>query len=234
MTTRVLVTGAGGFIGHHLVTVPQGARLLGPRRRPQAARVHRGRRRRVRAPRPAARGRRRAGDARRDRRGLRPRGRHGRHGLHLRAPRRDPAQQLADQPPHARGRPAQRRVALPLQLVGLHLSRVPPDRRRRQAAPRGGRLPGPAAGRLRLGEARHREAVRVLRQRLRDGDADRPVPQHLRAVRDLRRRPREGAGRHGRKVALRRGRRRDRDLGRRRADPLVLPRRRLRRRASTA
>ena len=48
-------------------------------------------------------------------------------------------------------------------------------------APRGGRLPGPAAGRLRLGEARHREALRVLRRRVRDGDAHRPLPQHLRA-----------------------------------------------------
>ena len=32
----------------------------------------------------------------------------------------------------------------------------------RDAPPRGGRLPGPAAGRVRLGEARHREALRVL------------------------------------------------------------------------
>ena len=91
--------------------LPEGARLLGPRRRPQAARVHRGRRRRVRGPRPAALGRLPAGDARRHRRGLRARRRHGRHGLHLGAPRRDPAQQRAHQHAHARGRAPQRRAA---------------------------------------------------------------------------------------------------------------------------
>ena len=37
--TRVLVTGAGGFIGHHLVAYLERARLLGARRRYQAARV---------------------------------------------------------------------------------------------------------------------------------------------------------------------------------------------------
>ncbi len=36
---RVLVTGAGGFIGHHLVNYLEGARLLGARRRPEASRI---------------------------------------------------------------------------------------------------------------------------------------------------------------------------------------------------
>ena len=67
--------------------LPQGARLLGPRRRHQGARVHRDRRRRVRAARPPApRGGPRGDPRRRPR--LRARGGHGRHGLHLRQPRR--------------------------------------------------------------------------------------------------------------------------------------------------
>ena len=39
--TRVLVTGAGGFIGNHLVDYLKDTRLLGARRRHQAARVQR-------------------------------------------------------------------------------------------------------------------------------------------------------------------------------------------------
>ncbi len=99
----------------------------------------------------------------------------------------------------------------------------------RQAAQGGGRLPGPAAGRLRLGEADHREPVPLLHATSTARDADRPLPQHLRPVRHLRRRPREGPG--GALPEDRQGRagRLDRDLGRRRADPLVLLHRRLRR-----
>ena len=58
-------------------------------------------------------GRRAAGHARR-RRGVRAGRGHGRDGLHLLAPRGDPAQQLAHQPAHARGRADQRRAAIPV------------------------------------------------------------------------------------------------------------------------
>ncbi len=63
---------------------------------------------------------------------------------------------------------------------------------------------------------------------------DRALPQHLRARGHLARRSREGAGRdlpQGRRGARRR---RDRDLGRRRADPLVPLHRRVPRRRATA
>ncbi len=73
-------------------------------------------------------------------------------------------QQRAHQPAHARGRTDQRRAAIPVQLLGLHLSGVPADRARRGAAEGERRLPGRAAGRLRVGEAVHRAAVLVLRR----------------------------------------------------------------------
>ena len=170
--TRVLVTGAGGFIGHHLVTYlkqrgywVRGVDLKYPeytpvdadefelrdlRRWDECLRGDQGRRPRVR-----------------------PRRRHGRDGVHLRQPRRHPAQQRAHQPPHARGGAPQRGVPLPVQLLGMHLPGAPADRGRRRPAQGGGRLPGPAAGRLRVGEAGHRAALPVLRRRVRDGDADR-------------------------------------------------------------
>ena len=47
---------------------------------------------------------------------------------------------VAHQPAHARGRADQRRAAVPLHLLGLHLSRVPADRDRRGAA-EGGATP---------------------------------------------------------------------------------------------
>ena len=75
-----------------------------------------------------------------------------------------------------------------------------------------------------------RAAVPVLHRRVRDRDPHRPLPQHLRAERHLRRRAREGAGgdlpRRSREVEAGGI---DRDLGRRRADALVLLHRRLRR-----
>ena len=120
--------------------------------------------------------------------------------------------------------------ALPLQLVGLRLSGVPADRRRREAPPRGGRLPGPAAGRLRLGEARHRAALRVLRRATtgwRRASSASTTSTGPYGTYDGGREKAPAAlvpqGRAGR------GRRRDRDLGRRRADAVVLLHRRLRR-----
>src|SRR3984957_17480970 len=71
-----------------------------------------------------------------------------------------------------------------------------------------------------------------LSRGLRHRHPGRPLPQRLRPPRHLRRRPREGAGRDlpqgDRRQA--RGQARDRDLGRRRADPLVHVYRRLHRR----
>ena len=54
-----------------------------------------------------------------------------------------------------------------------------------QAAARGGRLSGPAAGRLRVGEARRRAAVPLLPRGSRPRDAHRALPQHLRAARHM-------------------------------------------------
>ena len=195
MTTRVLVTGAGGFIGHHLVTylkargywvrgvdlkLPEYTEvdadefeLLDLRLAADCERAMRGGIDHVYAL--AA-----------DMGGMGFISAHHAEILHNNA--------LINLHTIEAARQAGRQ-ALPVQLERLHLPRVPADRRERDAPPRGGRLSGPAAGRLRLGEARHREAVRVLLQRLRARDADRPLPQHLRAQRHLRRRPREGARR---------------------------------------
>ena len=97
-------------------------------------------------------------------------------------------------------------------------------------------LPGRAAGRVRMGEAHHRAALRPLPRRLWARDAHRPLPQHLRTVGNLGRRPGESAGgpvpEGGHREAD--GQSGNRDLGRRRADPFVLLHRRLRRRASSA
>ena len=126
------------------------------------------------------------------------------------------------------GKDAGDRAAL-LRIVGVHLQRRPPAGRRRHGAPRGGRIPGAARGRVRLGEALLGAHVPALPRRLRHRDARRPLPQRLRAARHVRRRPREGAGRdlpEGRARAAD-GRRRDRDLGRRRADPELHVHRRL-------
>ena len=70
------------------------------------------------------------------------------------------------------------------------------DRVEQCRSTRRGRLPRPAAGRLRLGEADRRAAVPVLRGRVRAADADRPVSQHLRATWHLGGRAREGSGGH--------------------------------------
>ena len=169
---RILVTGAGGFIGHHCQLL-QGARLLGRGVDLKLPEYTASFRRRVRAARPAP-----LGDclqATRGRRpGLRPGRRHGRHGLHLRAPRRDPAQQLPDQPAHARG--GARATASAATSTPRRPASTPSTcQSETDITPltRGGRLPGPAAGRLRLGEAAHRAAVPALPRGVRHGDAHR-------------------------------------------------------------
>ena len=95
----------------------------------------------------------------------------------------------------------------------------------------GGRLSRTAAGRIRLGKADCRTSLPSLRRRLRNGRPHRALPQHLRPARHMGRRPREGAGRalqeSGDREADRLGR--NRNLGRRRANALVLLHRRLRR-----
>ena len=93
-----------------------------------------------------------------------------------------------------------RRRALPLLVVGMRLPRAPADRRGGHRVEGRRRLPGAAAGRLRLGEAHHRAAVHALPRGLRHRDADRPLPQHLRPVTargtaDARRRRRRCAAR---------------------------------------
>ena len=122
-----------------------------------------------------------------------------------------------------------RRPAALLLVVGVHLQRRPPALLRRDRAARGGRLPGAARGRLRLGEALLGAHVPELLRRLRHRDTRGALPQRLRPARHVRRRPREGAGRdlpEGRRGQARR-RRRDRDLGRRRADAELHVHRRL-------
>ena len=110
MSSRVLVTGAGGFIGHHLVTYlkkrgywVRGADMKNPEYAPTDAdefalldlrrwenclQATEGRRRSVRAGR-----------------------RHGRHGFHQRQSRADSPQQLADQHPYAGSRAPEQGVA---------------------------------------------------------------------------------------------------------------------------
>ena len=127
-------------------------------------------------------------------------------------------------------RQGSRRRALLLFVVGLRLRRRQADPRRRHRAQGRGRLSGDAGGRLRLGEAVQRAHVPPLPRGLRPRHPRRPLPQRLRPARHLRRRPREGAGRDlpqgDRGEAVRQAR--DRDLGRRRADPLLHVHRRLR------
>ena len=128
--TRTLVTGAGGFIGNHLVNYlkDQGHWVRGVDiKRPEYSDT---RRTSSSISTCALRRLPRRVEGRRPR--LRARGRHGRHGIHLREPRDDPAQQLADRHAHARGGARRRRAALPLHVVGLRLPGAPADRGRRR------------------------------------------------------------------------------------------------------
>ena len=131
----------------------------------------------------------------RARRRLQPRRRHGRHGLHR-------EQQGAL---HALGADQHAHAAWPRATHGVErffysssACVYAADKQtdaERHAAEGGGRLPGDARGRLRLGEALQRAHVPALPRGLRPRDPRRPLPQRLRPARHLRRRPREGAGR---------------------------------------
>ncbi len=213
-----------------------------PRRRPAQPGAHRPRGRREAAggvvpSAPAGRQRRRRplpararhGADRRRARGLHARRRHGRHGLH-REQQGAVHAHGAHQHPHAGGRQAARGRALLLLLLGLRLRRRQADRRRHHRAQGGRRLPGDARGRLRLGEAVHRADVPALPRGLRPHHPGRALPQRLRPERHLDRRPREGPGRDLPQGRDRGDHRRAHhpDLGRRRADPELHVRRRLR------
>ena len=182
----VVVTGAGGFIGGHLVRVLQErGHSQDPRRRREAARrvVSKDARRREPGgrPRPA-----RALPGRRQGRqhDLQPGRRHGRHGLH-----RDPQGRVhavgAGQHPHAGGGQGSRHAALLLFVVGLRLQRRQADPHRRHRAQGRGRLSGDAGGRLRLGEAVQRAHGAPLPRGLRHRHPGGALPQRLRPGRHL-------------------------------------------------
>ena len=127
-------------------------------------------------------------------RGLQPRGRHGRHGLHRAVPHRVPAQH-PDQHAHDRVGLAGRGQAVLLLVVGLRLQRRAAEEPRRAGAEGIGRLSRDGRARLRLGEAHERDVLPGVLGRARLRDAHRPVPQRLRPLGHLGRRPREGARR---------------------------------------
>ena len=160
---------------------------------------------------------------------LQPRRRHGRDGVHRE--QQGPVHALgADLDAHARGGPQGRRAAILLLVLRLRLRGRQAGVTRSRAPARGGRLSGHARGRLRLGEALQRADGPPLLRGLRARDPRRPLPQRLRARRDLRRGQGEGARRHlpeGRRRRARR-QRRDRDLGRRSPDAQFHLHRRLR------
>ena len=189
----VLVAGGGGFIGGHLVgdLVQRGMRVRAVDMKPldEWYQVVAGRR--EHGARPVGPRRLQAGGGRR-RPGLQPRRRHGRHGLHRE--QQGPLHALrADQHAHADGRA--RRGASSASSSRRRPASTPPTSRPPRTSPRsrGGRLPGDARGRLRLGEALQRAHVPPLPRGLRARDARGALPQRLRALRHLRRRPREGA-----------------------------------------
>ena len=120
-----------------------------------------------------------------NRRSLRTGGGHGRNGFHLPPSRADSPQQHSDQHTHARRRAREWRSSLSVHVVGLCLSRVSAGRYERRATSRGTRVPGCTTRRIWMGETDYGATLRTLPGRLRYGNADRPVPQHIRAVRNL-------------------------------------------------
>ena len=197
MTTRVLVTGAGGFIGHHLVTYlkERGYWVRGvDMKLPEYTAIDADE---FEIARPPPCGRRRLQrDARDVDQVYALAADMGGMGFISPQPRHDPPQQRAHRTSHDRGGTRARRRALPLHLVRVHLSGAPagPTRtsrplREEDAYPAD---PQDAYGWEKLVAERLCE---YYAGRVRHRDADRALPQHLRAVRDLRRRAREGARR---------------------------------------
>ena len=158
---RVLVTGAGGFIGHHLVTFlkgqgywVRGVDLKHPEYAPTDADEFEIRDlRRWENCLEATRGIEEVYALAADMGGM---------GFHLLSSRRDPAQQYSDQHAHARCGAGEWRPSVSLHLVGLCLSRVSAGRHQRRATARGTRIPGCAAGRVWMGETDHGAALRAL------------------------------------------------------------------------
>ena len=135
MNGRAVVAGAGGFIGHHIVSFlkregywVRGVDIKEPE-------YDRDRGRRVPRRGPPRMGRVRARHRGR-RRGVSARRRHGRHRLHHRVPRGHRAEQRPDQRPHARGGDQSGCASVLLLLVGVHLSDVQAARSRGDPAAR--------------------------------------------------------------------------------------------------
>ena len=135
-------------------------------------------------------------------------------------PDRMPAERPHQHPHDRVGLPGRLR-ALFLFVLGLRLQHRSPEGPERPGPQGIRRLPGHGRARLRLGEAHLRDVLPGILGRAGDEDVHRPLPQRLRAVGHLGRRPGKGAGGplpQGHRGRRRQGRRRSRSgaTGRRR------------------